>query len=71
MGVRLPSAYVFIRGLGYRQSEVAAYFGRDTATLAALLARLSDRMQSDEKQKRELDSLTKILESSKSEPNVF
>jgi hypothetical protein len=34
-----------------------------TATLATLLARLSDRMQSDEKQRRELDSLTKIVES--------
>ncbi len=57
------SAYVLIRRLGYRLSEVAAYFGRDTATLATLLARLSDRMGSDEKQRRELDSLTKIVES--------
>jgi chromosomal replication initiation ATPase DnaA len=60
---RTLSAYVLIRRLGYRLSEVAAYFGRDTATLATLLARLSDRMGSDEKQRRELDSLTKIVES--------
>jgi hypothetical protein len=49
--------------LGYRLSGVAAYFDRDTATVATLLARLSDRMQSDEKQRRKVDSLTKIVES--------
>jgi hypothetical protein len=51
------------RRLGYRLSEVAAYFDRDMATVATLLARPIDRMQSDEKQRRKTDSLTKIVES--------
>jgi putative transposase len=59
---RTIAAYVLVRRLGYRPSEVAAYFGRDMATVATLLARLSDRMQRDEKQRRELDRLTKILD---------
>ena len=41
------------RRLGYRLTEVAAYFGRDMATVASLLSPLSDRMQSDGKQRRE------------------
>jgi hypothetical protein len=44
-----------VHRLGYRLSDVAAYFARDIATVATLLARLSDRMQSDEKQRRDLD----------------
>lgn len=59
---RTITAYVLVRRLGYRLSDVAAYFGRDIATIATLLARLSDRMQSDETQRRELDRLTKIVE---------
>jgi REP element-mobilizing transposase RayT len=60
---RTITAYVLSRRLGYRLTEVAAYFGRDMATVASLLSRLSDRMQSDEKQRRELDRLTKIVDS--------
>jgi REP element-mobilizing transposase RayT len=37
---RTMTAYVLVRRLGYRLSDVAAYFGRDVATLATLLARL-------------------------------
>jgi hypothetical protein len=44
------------RRLGYRLSEVAAFFDRDMATVATLLARLIDRTQSDEKQRRKVDS---------------
>jgi len=40
---RTITAYVLVRRLGYRLSDVAAYFGRDIATVATLLARLSDR----------------------------
>jgi len=60
---RTTAAYVLVRRLGYRLIDVAAYFGRDMATVATLLARLSDRMQSDEKRMREVDRLTKIVES--------
>jgi len=31
-----------VRGFGYRLSDVAAYFGREAATTATLLARLGD-----------------------------
>jgi len=54
--------YVLVHRLGYRLSDVAGYFGRDMATVATLLARLSDRMQSDHKQRREIDRLAKIVE---------
>jgi hypothetical protein len=42
---------------------VGAYFGRDMATVATLLARLSGRMQSNEKRMREVGRLTKRVES--------
>ena len=58
---RTTIAYILVRRLGYALNEVAGYFGRDVATVATLLARIGERMQSDEKQKRELDSLTKSV----------
>jgi chromosomal replication initiation ATPase DnaA len=60
---RTIAAYVLVRRLGYRLSDVAAYFNRDIATLASLLARLSDRLQADDAARRELDRLSKIVES--------
>jgi putative transposase len=60
---RTITAYVLSRRLSYRLSEVSAYFGRDMATVATLLARLSERMQSDETQRRKLDRLAEIVES--------
>ena len=57
------AAYVLVRRLGYRLSDVATYFGRDIATVATLLARLSDRMQANDKVRREIDQLAKIVES--------
>jgi chromosomal replication initiation ATPase DnaA len=60
---RTITAYVLVRRLGYRLSDVATYLGRDMATLATLLARLSDRMQADDKARREVDQLAKIVES--------
>jgi DNA-directed RNA polymerase specialized sigma24 family protein len=51
-----------VRRLGYALSEVAAYFGRDVATVATLLARMGERMQSDEKQMREISRFLKIVE---------
>ena len=60
---RTIAAYVLVRRLGYRLSDVAAYFGRDMATLATLLARLSDRVQANDTARREVDRLSKIVES--------
>ena len=54
---RTIAAYVLVRRLGYRLSDVAGYFGRDTATLATLLARLSDRLQTNDTARREVDRL--------------
>ena len=60
---RTIAAYVLVRRLGYRLSDVAAYFGRDMATLATLLARLSDRVQANDSARREIERLSKIVES--------
>ena len=49
---RTMIAYILVRRLGYALNGVAEYFGRDVATVATLLARMSERMQSDEKQSR-------------------
>lgn len=56
---RTIAGYVLVRRLGYRLSDVAAYFGRDIATLATLLARLSDRMQANDTARRKVDQLLK------------
>lgn len=56
---RTTLAYVLVRRLGYKLAEVANYFGRDIATVATLLARFSERLQSDVKQAREIVRLTK------------
>jgi chromosomal replication initiation ATPase DnaA len=60
---RTIAGYVLVRRLGYRLGDVAAYFGRDIATLATLLARLSDRMQANDTARRKVDQLLKIVES--------
>ena len=54
--------YVLVRRLGYKLSEVAAYFGRDIATVATLLARFSERLQSDTKRSAEIEQLSKTVE---------
>ena len=59
---RTIAAYVLVRRLGYRLSDVAAYFGRDMATLATLLARLSDQMQANDTARREIERLNEIVE---------
>jgi len=59
---RTIAAYVLVRRLGYRLSDVAAYFGRDMATLATLLARLSDRVQANDTARREIERLNEIVE---------
>ncbi|HEU4770741.1 MAG TPA: hypothetical protein VFS68_01170, partial [Candidatus Udaeobacter sp.] len=59
---RTIAAYVLVRRLGYRLCDVAAYFDRDTATLATLLARLSDRLQGNDTARREVDRLGQLVE---------
>jgi putative transposase len=59
---RTMIAYILVRRLGYALNDVAAYFGRDVATVATLLARMGERMQSDEKQMREIGRFLKIVE---------
>ena len=54
---RTTIAYIMVRRFGYRLKDVAAYFGREEATTATLLARLSERMQTDPKQKLDIDRL--------------
>jgi REP-associated tyrosine transposase len=54
---RTMAAYVLVRRLGYRLSDVAGYFNRDMATLATLLARLSDRIQTNDTARQEVDRL--------------
>lgn len=56
---RTTIAYVIARRLGYRLKDVAAYFGRSAATMATLLARRGEGMQTDPKQKLDIDRLIK------------
>ena len=49
--------------VGYRLSDVAVYFARDMATVGTLIARVSGRIQSDEKLRWEINRLAKIVES--------
>ena len=60
---RTMIAYVLTRHLGYKLGEVAAYLGRDMATVGTLVSRLSERMESDGQLLRRIDRLTKIVES--------
>jgi len=59
---RTTASYVLVRRLGHRLSDVAAYLGRDVASVATLLARLSERMQADDKTSGEIERLAKIVE---------
>jgi len=60
---RTMAVYVLVHRVGCSLSDVAAYFNRDMATVGTLLARFSDRMQSDEKLRWEINRLARIVES--------
>ncbi|MFQ5683960.1 MAG: transposase [Candidatus Binatia bacterium] len=60
---RTMVAYVLVRRLGYRLGEVAAYLGRDMATVGTLVARLNERMQCDRRLVLQIERLGKIVES--------
>jgi len=55
-------AYVLVRRVGYGLGEVAAYLGRDMATVGTLVARFYKRMQLDRKLLRQIERLSKIVE---------
>jgi putative transposase len=54
-------AYLLVRRLGYRLTDVARYLGRDTATVSSLLLRFAEKMKVEEKSKKEIDRLVKII----------
>jgi REP element-mobilizing transposase RayT len=58
---RAVVGYLLVRRLGYRLTDVARYLGRDTATLSSLIFRFSERMKVEEKSKKEIDRLAKIV----------
>ena len=60
---RTRIGYVLVRRLGYRLSDVAAYFGRDAATLASLFARLEAKLPTDPKDRNAIEGLVKIVNS--------
>lgn len=59
--VRTLVAYTLVRRLGFHLGEVAAYLGRDAATVSSLLSRLADRMQTDRQLRTAVDRLAKIV----------
>ncbi len=52
-------AYVLIRRLAYKLSEVAKCLGRDTATVSSLVSRYSDRMAEDKELKKQVAVIAK------------
>lgn len=53
--------YVLVRRLGHRLSEVAPHLGRDVATVSSLIARLSDKIEVEERLRKKINSLAKIV----------
>jgi REP-associated tyrosine transposase len=58
---RAIAAYILIRRLGYRLSDVSAALGRDAATVSSLVSRLANRMSADARLSREVERLAKIV----------
>jgi putative transposase len=54
--------YVLVRRQGYGLGEVARYWRRDPATVGTLVGRLAERMEREEKLRRELERLNEIVE---------
>lgn len=59
--MRAMVGYVLVRKLGYRLKEVADYLRRDEATVSSLISRLAERMEKEERLRREASRLVKIL----------
>ena len=66
---RAIAAYILVRRLGYRLTDVSAALGRDAATVTALMSRLASRIEGNAALTRQLQSLEKIVENRKSDPN--
>jgi REP element-mobilizing transposase RayT len=60
--LRTMISYVLVRRQGYGLSEVAKYFGRDSATTGTLLGRFAERMETNARLKREIARLSKKVE---------
>jgi REP element-mobilizing transposase RayT len=56
---RAIAAYILVRRLGYRLTDVSAALGRDAATVSALLSRLAVRMEHDAELTRRVERLGK------------
>jgi REP-associated tyrosine transposase len=54
--------YVLVRRQGYGLGEVAKYFGRDPATMGTLLGRLAARIDQEAEVRRNVERLSKIVE---------
>jgi hypothetical protein len=59
----LLQSALLARRLGYALKEVAAYFGRDSATVATLLGRMEERMTQDRELWGKIERLNKKIES--------
>jgi len=59
---RTMIGYVLVRRQGYGLGEVAKYLGRDPATVGTLLGRLAARIDEDAAIRREVERLSKIVE---------
>jgi len=58
---RTMIAYLLVRRLGYSLSEVAKYLTRDAATVGTLIGRLVERISEEEKLRREIERLNRIV----------
>ena len=58
---RAMVAYILVRHLGYRLTDVVPYLGRDIATLSSLIFRFSERIEDDEEIRKEIDRLVRIV----------
>ncbi len=59
--LRTLVAYVLVRRYGFGVNEVAAYLGRDAATVSALLSRFADRLQADQRIRKDVEQLARTV----------
>lgn len=66
---RAMVAYILVRHLGYRLTDVVPYLGRDMATLSSLIFRFSERKKVEEETRKEIDRLIRIVYNRKPDPS--
>ena len=59
---RALAAYVLVRRLGYRMTDVAAALGRSIATTSVAAREVSEQLPQDEAAARQIDQLVAALE---------